>query len=101
MKQLSFFEHQGPEKKDIKKANRSTTWHLYVDGASRGNPGPAASAAVLIDAANEAEKAAEVTLVDVRAFGAFGRLTIVGSEAQIDEASKAAMAAVNSLTGKE
>jgi ribonuclease HI len=47
VKQLSFFEHQGPEKKDIKKANRSTTWHLYVDGASRGNPGPAGAGIVI------------------------------------------------------
>lgn len=54
-------------------------------------------AGYIVYAANEAEKAAEVTLVDVRAFGAFGRLTLVGREADIDEAAKAAMAAVNSL----
>ena len=56
-------------------------------------------AGYIVYAANEAEKAADVTLVDVRAFGAFGRLTLVGSESQIDEAAKAAMNAVNSLTG--
>ena len=58
-------------------------------------------AGYIVFAANEAEKAAEVTLVDVRAFGAFGRLTLVGREADIDEAAKAAMSAVNSLTGVE
>ena len=58
-------------------------------------------AGYIVFAANEAEKAADITLVDVRAFGAFGRLTLVGSESQIDEAAKAAMAAVNSLTGTE
>jgi hypothetical protein len=58
-------------------------------------------AGYIVYAANEAEKAANITLVDVRAFGAFGRLTIVGSEAEVDEAVKAAMNAVNSLTGKE
>jgi microcompartment protein CcmL/EutN len=58
-------------------------------------------AGYIVYAANEAEKAANVTLVDVRAFGAFGRLTLVGTESEIDEAAKAAMAAVNGLTGKE
>lgn len=58
-------------------------------------------AGYIIYAANEAEKAANITLVDVRAFGAFGRLTIVGKEADIDEAAKAAMNAINGLTGVE
>ncbi len=58
-------------------------------------------AGYIVYAANEAEKAANVTLVDVRAFGAFGRLTLVGKEADIDEASKAAMAAVTGLSGVE
>lgn len=58
-------------------------------------------AGYIVYAANEAEKAANVTLVDVRAFGAFGRLTLVGKEADIDEAARAAMSAVNSLTGIE
>lgn len=58
-------------------------------------------AGYIVLAANEAEKAAEIVLVDVRAFGAFGRLTIVGAEAEIDEAAKAAMAAVSNLTGVE
>ena len=56
-------------------------------------------AGYIVYAANEAEKAAEITLVDVRAFGAFGRLTLVGKEADVDEAAKAAMTAVGSLTG--
>jgi len=58
-------------------------------------------AGYIVYAANEAEKAADVTLVDVRAFGAFGRMTLVGTEAEIDEAGKAAMNAINSLTGVE
>ena len=52
-------------------------------------------------AANEAEKAANITLVDVKAFGAFGRLTLMGKEADVDEAAKAAMSAINSLSGTE
>ena len=58
-------------------------------------------AGYIVYAANEAEKAADVTLVDVRAFGAFGRLTLVGKEADIDEAAKAAMNAINNLSGVE
>ena len=40
-------------------------------------------------AANEAEKAAQITLVDVRAVGAFGRLTLSGREADVDAAANA------------
>jgi len=58
-------------------------------------------AGYIVYAANEAEKAADVTLVDVRAFGAFGRLTLVGNEADIDEAAKAAQKAIENLTGVE
>lgn len=50
-------------------------------------------------AANEAEKAARVNLVEMRSVGAFGRLYMGGSEAEIDEARKAAMSALESLTG--
>jgi ethanolamine utilization microcompartment shell protein EutL len=59
---------------------------------------PAAYAAL---AANEAEKAADVRLVDVTPFGAFGRLYMCGSEAEIDSAADAAVAALKSVTGKE
>lgn len=59
---------------------------------------PAAYAAL---AANEAEKAANVRLVDVTPFGAFGRLYMCGSESEIDSAAQAAVAALKSLSGKE
>src|SRR5262249_5558281 len=59
---------------------------------------PAAYAAL---AANEAEKAANVRLVDVTPFGAFGRLYMAGSEAEIDSAAEAAMAALKGLSGRE
>ena len=51
-------------------------------------------------AANEAEKAANVYLVSVTPYGAFGRLYMSGSEAEIDSASEAAMAAIEGVTGK-
>ena len=52
-------------------------------------------------AANEAEKAANVSLVDVRPYGAFGRLYLAGSEADIDAAAEAATHALEQVTGKE
>jgi hypothetical protein len=52
-------------------------------------------------AANEAEKAAHITLVDVRPFGAFGRLYLAGTESEIDSAKRAAEAALEAVTGRE
>ena len=52
------------------------------------------------NAANEAEKAARVSLVEVRPFGAFGRLWMSGSESEIDSAREAAIKALENITGK-
>jgi ethanolamine utilization microcompartment shell protein EutL len=57
-------------------------------------------AAYIAFAANEAEKAANVNIVEVQFFGAFGRLYLAGSEAEIDSAAEAAKKALNGLTGK-
>lgn len=54
-------------------------------------------AGYIIYAANQAEKAARVKLIDVRAVGAFGRLTMSGSEADVDEAAHAAIRAIQGL----
>jgi microcompartment protein CcmL/EutN len=56
-------------------------------------------AGYVVYAANQAEKAANITLVDVRAVGAFGRLTLSGSEGNVDEAAAAAIAAVENPSG--
>lgn len=56
-------------------------------------------AGYVVYAANEAEKAANITLVDARAVGAFGRLTLAGKEADIDAAAAAALSAVHNLSG--
>ncbi len=58
-------------------------------------------AGYVVLAANEAEKAAHVNLVNVTPYGAFGRLYMAGSEADIDAAAAAATAALASVTGKE
>ncbi|MBN9407334.1 MAG: hypothetical protein J0I00_18195 [Burkholderiales bacterium] len=54
-------------------------------------------AGYIMYAANEAEKAAHITLVDVKAFGSFGRLTMMGNEAEAEEAQRAAVAAIERL----
>ena len=51
-------------------------------------------------AANEAEKAAEINVVDVRMTGAFGRIYLGGEQRDIDVASVAAKNAIESLGGR-
>jgi hypothetical protein len=58
-------------------------------------------AAYIAFAANEAEKAADVRLLECQSFGAFGRLYMSGTEAEIDAAAQAANAAIASITGRE
>lgn len=52
-------------------------------------------------AANEAEKASPISLIDMRAFGAFGRLYLGGTEAHIQEAARAALKAIEGVSGKK
>lgn len=54
-------------------------------------------AAYLSIACNEALKAADIRLADIRVFGATGRLIMAGSEAQIDYGAAAATAALEQL----
>ena len=56
-------------------------------------------AAYIALAANEAEKAANVQLLECQSFGAFGRLYMSGTEAEIDAASQAANEALQSING--
>lgn len=51
-------------------------------------------------AANEAEKAADIEILEIVSFGAFGRLYLGGSEDEIAEAAKAAIAALESIDGR-
>jgi microcompartment protein CcmL/EutN len=56
-------------------------------------------AGYIVYAANQAEKAANITLIDVRAVGAYGRLTLSGREGDVDEAAAAAIAAIENPSG--
>jgi len=59
---------------------------------------PAAYAAL---AANEAEKAANINVLEVRAFGSMGRVYLGGEERDIDVGWRAAVAALEGLEGRE
>jgi len=52
-------------------------------------------------AANEAEKAADVNVLEVRTFGSFGRVYLGGEEKDIDVGWKAAQAALDGIDGRE
>jgi hypothetical protein len=52
-------------------------------------------------AANEAEKAANVNLLEVRAFGAYGRLYLGGEEKDVVEGAAAASAAIEGIKGRK
>ncbi|HBP18527.1 MAG TPA: hypothetical protein DEA08_12180 [Planctomycetes bacterium] len=51
-------------------------------------------------AANEAEKAAEVEVLEILAFGAFGRVFLGGTESNIQEAASAVENALAAVTGR-
>ena len=59
---------------------------------------PAAYASL---AANEAEKAAEINVLEVRSFGSMGRVYLGGEERDIDVGWRAAVAALEGLDGRE
>lgn len=59
---------------------------------------PAAYAAL---AANEAEKAASINILEVRAYGSFGRVYLGGEERDIDVGYRAAESAIAGVTGRE
>lgn len=51
-------------------------------------------------AANEAEKAADISIVEVRALGRFGRLFIAGTESNVQAAARAARAIIEDMEGR-
>jgi hypothetical protein len=58
---------------------------------------PAAYAAL---AANEAEKAANINVLEVRAFGAVGRIYLGGEEQDMEVGWQAAVAALEGIDGR-
>ena len=79
---------------------------ISFTGTSRGNMIVAGQSVLILEttpaayltlACNEALKAAEVNLVNIRPFGATGRLVLAGDESEIDSAAEAAVACLNTL----
>ena len=52
-------------------------------------------------AANEAEKAAQIDILEIVSFGAFGRLYLGGKEEEIAQAARAAIAVLESIDGRD
>jgi hypothetical protein len=60
-----------------------------------------APAAYINLAANEAEKAADISIMHISSIGMFGRLWLCGREANVLAARDAAVGAIEALTGVE
>ena len=60
-----------------------------------------APAAYIAIAANEAEKAANITVIELRAVGRFGRMFLSGTESEVETARDAAVAALEGMHGRE
>ena len=52
-------------------------------------------------AANEAEKASHINIINVSGFGRFGRVYIAGDEAEVLESQGIVEARLDALTGRE
>lgn len=59
-----------------------------------------APAAYISLAANEAEKAADIVVIELRAVGRFGRMFLSGSESDVQTARDAAVSALDDLDGR-
>lgn len=79
--------------------NRMRHGHMLIPGQTLYvlEVEPAAYAAL---AANEAEKAAEINILEVRSFGSMGRVYLGGEERDIDVGWQAAVAALEGVQGR-
>jgi hypothetical protein len=84
----------------VQLVNRTRHGHMLLAGETLYvlEVEPAGYAAL---AANEAEKAAHVNILEVRAFGSFGRVYLGGEERDIMAGYQAALSAIKSVTGRE
>ena len=80
--------------------NKWSSGSLVVPGRTLGilECTPAAYVAL---AANEAEKAAEIDIVEVRAVGRYGRFFVSGSEASVQTAMEAAISVIGEVDGRK
>ena len=79
--------------------NKWASGSLLVPGQTLGILECAPAAYVAL-AANEAEKAAEIDIVEVRAVGRYGRFFVSGGEASVQTAMDAAVSAIDAVDGR-
>ena len=79
--------------------NKWASGSLLVPGQTLGILECAPAAYVAL-AANEAEKAAEIDIVEVRAVGRYGRFFVSGGEASVQTAMDAAVSAIDTVEGR-
>ena len=84
----------------VQLVNRTRHGHMLLAGETLYvlEVEPAGYAAL---AANEAEKAAHINILEVRAFGSFGRVYLGGEERDIMAGYEAAVAAIEGVSGRE
>lgn len=90
---------RGLDDRQTQLINRTRHGHMIVAGQSLYTleVQPAANAAI---AANEAEKAAHIKVLEIVSFGSLGRVYLAGKDRDIDVAVPAAEAALKSMTGR-
>jgi hypothetical protein len=80
--------------------NRMRHGHMLIPGQTlyvmEVEPAPYAALAT-----NEAEKAADINVLEVRTIGSFGRVYLGGEERDIDVGWRAAVAAIDGVQGRE
>lgn len=83
----------------VQLVNRMRHGHMLIGGQTLYvmEVAPAAYAAL---AANEAEKAANINILEVRAFGSFGRVYLGGEERDIMAGYGAAVSAIEGISGR-
>jgi len=84
---------------EVQLINNSSKGSLLLKGQTLCVVEVTPSAYVML-AANEAEKAADITLVNYSPSGRFGRLLIAGTESNIKVAREAVVTAIESLQGR-
>jgi D-tyrosyl-tRNA(Tyr) deacylase len=90
---------RGLDDRQTQLINRTRHGHMIVAGESLYTleVAPAANAAI---AANEAEKAAHIKVIEIVTFGSVGRVYLAGKDRDIDVAWPAAENALRSMTGR-
>lgn len=90
---------RGLDDRQTQLINRTRHGHMIVAGQSLYilECQPAANAAL---AANEAEKAAHIKVLEIVSFGSFGRVYLAGADRDIDVALPAAERAIQGLSGR-